>query len=244
MEGGLPCKFLIPEDFFAESRQQRSYGSQTAALAFCNGSEVIMLHELKLHANSGEGTWIPASCFDRSMKIQFSFPHDYPGTSTWPQIAPGYTSGHEEPACPRSVHGVSPPHDGLQKVSAAASAASPAADSGGSLADRLKAVQNRRPRRMRPSSMAAFPANGSPLSIPLQQGLEIATVDPDRARNHPSEDPLSTLVVALNASQILVHHRNNPQADKERHMASSTMNKAFRASRRLKWTIANRSVTS
>jgi hypothetical protein len=43
MEGGLPCKFLIPGDFFAESRQQRSYGSQTAALAYCNGSEVIML---------------------------------------------------------------------------------------------------------------------------------------------------------------------------------------------------------
>jgi len=53
MEGGLPCKFLIPGDFFAESRQQRSYGSQTAALAYCNGSEVIMLQEAEIACRRG-----------------------------------------------------------------------------------------------------------------------------------------------------------------------------------------------
>ena len=108
---------------------------------------------------------------------------------------------------------------GCKKSAPPPSAASPAADSGGSLADRLKAVQN--PQAETHAALPQwqpFPDNGSRISIPVQQGLEIATVDQDRARNHPSEAPLSTLVVALNASQILVHHRNNPQADKERHM--------------------------
>jgi hypothetical protein len=51
----------------------------------------------------------------------------------------------------------------------------------------------------------------------LQPGLEILTVDPNRAKDHPNEAPLSALIVAVNSSQVLVHHRNNPQADKERH---------------------------
>jgi hypothetical protein len=104
------------------------------------------------------------------------------------------------------------------KKSAPPSAASPAADSA-SLADRLKEVQSGK----ETDPLAAlprwkpFPSSDSQIPIPLQPGLEILTVDPNRAKDHPNEAPLSALIVAVNSSQVLVHHHNNPQADKERH---------------------------
>jgi hypothetical protein len=105
---------------------------------------------------------------------------------------------------------------GCKKAAPPPSAASQTADSG-SLADRLKAVQTGET-----NPQAALPHwkpfNGSAVAIPLQRGLEILTVDPDRAKSHPNEAPLSSLIVAVNSSQVLVHHHNNPQADKERHM--------------------------
>lgn len=107
---------------------------------------------------------------------------------------------------------------GCKKSAPPPSAASPAADTA-SLADRLKGVQTGEtdPQAALPH-WKPFPTNDSAVSIPLQPGLEILTVDPDRAKSHPNEAPLSTLIVAVNSSQVLVHHRNNPQADKERHM--------------------------
>jgi len=106
---------------------------------------------------------------------------------------------------------------GCKKSASPPGAASPTADSA-SLADRLKAVQTGET-----NTQAAlphwkpFPTNDSVIPIPLQRGLEILTVDPNRAKDHPNEAPLSALIVAVNSSQVLVHHHNNPQADKERH---------------------------
>lgn len=105
---------------------------------------------------------------------------------------------------------------GCKKPAPPPSAASPAPSS---LADRLKGVQS----GQEPNPLTAlpqwkpFPNTEAALTIPLQPGLEILVVDPNRAKDHPNEAPLSTLVVAVNSSQVLVHHRNNPQADKERH---------------------------
>lgn len=109
---------------------------------------------------------------------------------------------------------------GCKKPAPPPSPASPAADTG-SLADRLKAVQNpETPTHVDLPHFSPFPTSGAVLTIPLQPGLEILAVDPDRAKSHPSEAPLSTLIVAVNASQVAVHHHDNPQADKERHMGN------------------------
>jgi len=97
-------------------------------------------------------------------------------------------------------------------------AASPAADSA-SLSDRLKEVQSGKetdPLAALPK-WKPFPSSDTAVQIPLQPGLEILTVDPNRAKDHPNEAPLSALIVAVNSSQVLVRHHNNPQADKERH---------------------------
>jgi hypothetical protein len=107
---------------------------------------------------------------------------------------------------------------GCKKPAPPPSAASPAADSA-SLSDRLKAIQSGKeidPQAALPH-WQPFPSSDSAVQIPLQPGLEILTVDPNRAKDHPNEAPLSALIVAVNSSQIVVHHRNNPQADKERH---------------------------
>jgi hypothetical protein len=107
---------------------------------------------------------------------------------------------------------------GCKKSAPPPSAASPAAEPA-SLSDRLKAVQS----GQETDPLAAlphwkpFPNGDSAVPIPLQPGLEILTVVPVRAKDHPNEAPLSTLIVAVNSLQILVHHHNNPQADKERH---------------------------
>jgi len=106
---------------------------------------------------------------------------------------------------------------GCKKPATPPSAASPAADSS-SLADRLKAVQTGEtgPQAVLPH-WNPFPSSDSAIPISLQPGLEILVVDPDRAKDHPNEAPLSSLIVAVNSSQVVIHHRNNPQADKERH---------------------------
>ena len=105
---------------------------------------------------------------------------------------------------------------GCKKSAPPPSAASPAPSS---LADRLNAVQTGKetdPQAALPH-WKPFPSNDSVVPIPLQPGLEILTVDPNRAKDHPNEAPLSALIVAVNSTQVLVHHHNNPQADKERH---------------------------
>jgi hypothetical protein len=106
---------------------------------------------------------------------------------------------------------------GCKKSAPPPSAASPTADSA-SLSDRLKAVQTGEadPQAALPH-WKPFSSSDSLIPILLQPGLEILTVVPDRAKSHPNEAPLSTLIVAVNSSQVLVHHHNNPQADKERH---------------------------
>jgi hypothetical protein len=151
--------------------------------------------------------------------------------------------GHEKPGSFRRFHRLGHPVHRLQKTRTAASAASPAADSA-SLSDRLKAVQSGKetdPQAALPN-WKPFPSSDTAVPIPLQPGLEILTVDPNRAKDHPNEAPLSALIVAVNSSQVLVHHHNNPQADKERH-AGNLQRKACLASHRLKWTTANPSAT-
>jgi hypothetical protein len=104
---------------------------------------------------------------------------------------------------------------GCKKSVPPPSAASPTA----SLSDRLNAVQtgNETDPQAALPHWKPFPSSDSAIPIPLQPGLEILTVDPNRAKDHPNEAPLSALIVAVNSSQVLVHHHNNPQADKERH---------------------------
>jgi hypothetical protein len=107
---------------------------------------------------------------------------------------------------------------GCKKSAPPSSTASPAAETA-NLSDRLKAVQTGKetdPQAALPH-WKPFPSSDSAISIPLQPGLEILTVDPNRAKDHPNEALLSALIVAVNSSQVLVHHHNNPQADKERH---------------------------
>jgi len=107
---------------------------------------------------------------------------------------------------------------GCKKSAPPPSAASPAAEPA-SLSDRLKEVQSGKetdPLTALPQ-WKPFPSGNTAITIPLQPGLEILTIVPERAKDHPNEAPLSALVVAVNSSQVLVHHRNNPQADKERH---------------------------
>jgi hypothetical protein len=107
---------------------------------------------------------------------------------------------------------------GCKKPAPSPGAASPTADSS-SLADRLKEVQSGKetdPQAALPH-WKPFRSSDSAIPIPLQPGLEILTVDPNRAKDHSNEAPLSALIVAVNSSQVVVHHRNNPQADKERH---------------------------
>jgi hypothetical protein len=107
---------------------------------------------------------------------------------------------------------------GCKKTAPPPSAASSAAEPS-SLSDRLKEVQSGKetdPLAALPQ-WKPFPSGDSATQIPLQPGLEILTIVPARAKDHPSEAPLSTLIVAVNSSQVLVHHHNNPQADKERH---------------------------
>jgi hypothetical protein len=107
---------------------------------------------------------------------------------------------------------------GCKKPAPPPSAASPAADSA-SLSDRLKAVQTGEtdPQAALPK-WKQFSTGSTAVTIPLQPGLEILTVEQNRAKDHPNEAPISAQIVAVNATQVLVHHKNNPQADKERHM--------------------------
>jgi hypothetical protein len=95
--------------------------------------------------------------------------------------------------------------------------ASPPPDSGKSLADRLNAVQTGEhdPTAILPHWKQFA---GTPIQVPLQVGLEILSVAPDRAKDHPNEPPMSSQIVAADATHVAVHHRNNPQADKERHL--------------------------
>jgi hypothetical protein len=112
---------------------------------------------------------------------------------------------------------------GCKKPAPPPIAASPAPDSGKSLADRLKGVESgESDLQAALPHWKAFPNNGSAVAIPLQPGLEILTVAPDRAKDHPNEAPLSSLIVAVDASHVVVHHRNYPQADKERHFGQFT----------------------
>jgi outer membrane protein OmpA-like peptidoglycan-associated protein len=95
------------------------------------------------------------------------------------------------------------------------------APASGSLAARLNAVQSGEADKnhLVLPNWKPFPANATRIQIPLRAGLGLTGVHPGDAKKHPGDLPNAAYIEDISATQLHVHHYNNPDEDKRRTMS-------------------------